>query len=307
MKSSPPGNLAFQFARNSSLQRHVLLAAVAFFLAGAAVRTAQGDEKPFPSEGDFHLESGNYRITISPELKYNLASISFKGESLTVERSYFGATFSFLPDAFAGGGHQEDGIEELSSVELSVNGEAIPIEGGKNYSGEEIVLTKTSLIRGVELSSKIVLDGKGIRESRSIRTIEPFDLHLAYFFMYPWNTDFDSWAAETENGDMISGAFANAALEEFVLRKDVLWSAVYNSDRNLGVVISFPKVYPGSANRSTYWKRGAYHKYYFSPKLPPAMRGGFESEVHEIAVSVFSPADPNDWVQEAAQIASVAF
>lgn len=294
-------------ARSSSFL-HRFAASVVLLLAILPwLPTAQAEEKAFPEEGDFYLESGDYRVTISPKYRYNMDAISYKGEPLTAAKGFFGTTFSFQPDRFSGSGHTEDGKEELISVELLADGKPTAIEIGKTYSGEKIEILKTSRIHDIELSSRIALEPKGVRESRSIRTNEPVELQFCYFFMYPWNTEFDLWAGATESGEMISNTFDNAALEEFVLKKDVLWTAVYNSALNLGVVTSFPKVYPGSANRSTYWKRLGYHKYYFSPKLPPTIPGGFESETYEAAVSVFAPQDPKAWVEDAAQIAKAAF
>ncbi|OGV46007.1 MAG: hypothetical protein A2017_22240 [Lentisphaerae bacterium GWF2_44_16] len=248
------------------------------------------------NKGVFTLSSGEYEIDISSECKYTIRSIKYENYYLCPSVGYNATVIIPEGGKFIGAGHTEGGEEQVESIEFSVDGKKISPAPGEKYSGQKIILKKTSTLDKLRLVSVLTLTPECITENKQFEAVEAQKISLMYIFFYCWNKTTTDWYAELADNKKLSGTFKDD--RSYHLKKDIKWAAEYDNSSQKGVIMYYPSVIPGKGIKSTFWDVGGiYHKYYHQLDIPLSLPKGFKSPAMTIILKGFS-ASPDNWKTE---------
>ncbi|MFA7232118.1 MAG: hypothetical protein WC071_12680 [Victivallaceae bacterium] len=253
------------------------------------------------NKGTFTLSSGKYEIDISVECKYTIRSIKYEDYYLCPPRGYNATVIVPECGKFIGAGHTEGGEEQIENIDFLVDGRKISPAIGKLYSGQKIVLKKTSTLDKLRLVSILEVTPECIIENKHFECFDTQKISLMYIFFYCWNKSTQEWYASLPDGKKLSGTFRND--KSYHMKEDIKWAAEYDQLSNKGIIMYYPSVIHGKGLKSAFWDVGGiYHKYYHQIDIPGTISQGFKSPSMTIVLKGFS-ANPDNWKDEVERIA----
>ncbi|MCM8768951.1 MAG: hypothetical protein NC911_04645 [Candidatus Omnitrophica bacterium] len=252
--------------------------------------------------GSFILQSSPYRIEISgKQAAYTMRSVVFEKTRLGVNTGFYGTIFCPAPGKFIGAGHSEGGKEEVKRLTLKVDGQVIPPEAGRTFSGQSVTFQKISRLADLELTELTELSPEKIVITRSYCALRNQPAYSLYVFQFCWSSETKEWLAELADGQIIEGAFRDD--DGWRLNEDVRWTAVYLPAEQTGILTYYPQVIPGQQRKSCYWdKKNIYHKYYLMMKVPPLLSQGAVLGPFTAILKGFT-ASPDTWKKEGLHLA----
>ena len=107
-----------------------------------------------------------------------------------------------------------------------------------------------------------------------------------------------SWIAELADGSMVKGVFKNN--NQFYLKKDISWAALYSPVSKLGFIGVYPEVYKSRYNKGHFfWDRKSNNKLYLQVN-PPVEPG--EEFAYRYFLKGFN-SSPEDFIKNSKNIA----
>lgn len=270
-----------------------LCAGVAGLLASGAATGGTPEKLPV-----MVLRSGSYEVHVNPSTAWTPSAVRYDGIQLCLSNGFYGAVLWKGPGMlFIGTGHREGGVEVVTNLSLSVDGKAVPAVPGASYAGGKIVLTKRSLLDRLGAEAVLSLDAEGVGESLRITALGPQTIDGIYVFMHPFTTATREWSAgkgtNSYSGELLSN-------NDWELRKEVDWVALYSPSDTLGAVVSYPEAYAAAGLKNGIWDLPRYHKLYLQPFAKRTFTPG-ETHAWSMRMRCFR-ASPDKWRDEARKL-----
>jgi hypothetical protein len=206
---------------------------------------------------------------------------------------------NFPGTGFIGSGHTENEDEVVKDVQLFADGKKLD-PPPPELTASELVLTKRSQLRSIELNSKITVTPDWIDEEVTVQTSQPVELNVFYHFMHPWLPVMSDYLAVLSDGKQVSGKFVDDS--GMRISSPVAWSAVYSDELQKGaltVVLAVPANQPWDTR---YWdKPEVYRKHYFAT-FEKALMPANQTFYYKVRSAPFS-ATPETWQATAIRLA----
>ncbi len=270
-----------------------LCVGLAGFLASSAAIGGAAEKLPV-----MVLRSGSYEVHVNPSTAWTPSAVRYDGIQVCLSNGFYGAVLWKGPGmSFIGTGHREGGVEVVTNLTLSVDGKAVPVVPGASYAGDKLVLTKRSLLDRLGAEAVLSVDAKGVGESLRITALGPQTIDGIYVFMHPFTTATREWSAgkgtNSYSGELLSN-------NDWELRKEVDWVALYSPSDTLGAVVSYPEAYEAAGLKNGIWDLTRYHKLYLQPFAKRTFTPG-ETHAWSMHMRCFR-VSPDKWREEARKI-----
>lgn len=204
---------------------------------------------------------GDFGIRLESRSFWTLYRIDYRGVQLGVDHygSHYGHVFNFKGVGFIGSGHVENENEQLLEITLELDGRKLDAPPAK-LEGRELVLTRRSRVRTLEVASVLKIGNGRIDEAVTVTALEPTALHYAYLCMYPWLTSFSDYKV-LDAGSTIAGSFSDS--KKFMIDAPVNKVELYNRTLKKGIVTEVVEADNAAPRAERYWDvPGRYRKHY---------------------------------------------
>ncbi|MBT3377435.1 MAG: hypothetical protein HN742_34470 [Lentisphaerae bacterium] len=254
--------------------------------------------------GSVLVNSGDLQVRLESRSFWTLYRIDYQGKRLCLDRygSHYGSVANFSGTGFIGSGHVENEDEQVLKVALAVDG-AAQTPPKPEYTCDELVLTKTSKLRGLTLKSLIRISDDRILEDVVMSASEPSKLNLIYHFMHPWTTEMSDYLGVLPDGSRVEGEFVDD--KGMKISKPVSWSSVYSRTLQAGAVTVVLAVPEGVRWSARYWdvpKR--YRKHYLAAFTNSTVPVG--QEFHFRVLTIPFAATAETWRADSERLAEEA-
>lgn len=252
---------------------------------------AAAQEKAVPT---VTFESGDYVLTFDGDRFWTIWDLSYKGVQILsgIRGAHNGTVLSCQPEGWIGTGH---GLEEVIEMSVQVGPKKEKFQADRKYRGKKVTLTKKSSLRIYELLATVELTPEGIEETNKYTVKEERPINFVYGFMHSFAQNMSEWAAQPMEGETTSGKFVDD--KKNLLLKPILWAAVFDPAKKVGIVCRFPEKYVAGSN-TFFWDREHDNKLYF--QLKPKVGEEFECRANLRAFE----AKKGDWIAEAKKTAA---
>ncbi|MBD3291319.1 MAG: hypothetical protein GF393_00225 [Armatimonadia bacterium] len=281
-------------------RRPITRAAVALALAFAACAASHAEDPREPAVAT--LRSGGMSVELQRAHSWSIQQIVFRGVPVATRTGAFGAVVSVpVAGGWVGSGHTAGGVERVEDVSLIVDGEFVDLQDGATYTGERLVLQKTSMLDKLRLDATLTLTGGVLTERHELTATEDVVVSVTYPFMHPISSATTQWMAETDTCEEIGGEFGNG--EDLRWYDDWTWTAAHIPDRSTGIVMRHLDRPDDVLTLTAWWDQERYHKLYvrWGGAMEPWPQG--LTLAGEIALRCFE-APPPGWREMARQVAA---
>jgi hypothetical protein len=235
-----------------------------FFLAGLTVLmllpgVARAEDPREP--GVVTLRSGGLSVELQRAHSWSIQRITFRGVPVAEPTGAFGAVVCVpVSGGWVGSAHTAGGIERVRQVGLTVDGHLAELEPGATYTGERLVLQKTSMLDKLRLQATLTLAGGVLTQRHELTATEDVVVTELYPFTYPITTAATRWMAMTEACEETAGEFGGE--DEIEWHDDRDWTAAYIPERSTGVVVRHLLRPEHARTQTAWWEQDRYHKLY---------------------------------------------
>ncbi len=247
------------------------------------------------------VNCGEIQTRLESRSFWTLYRLDYQGVRLGKDQfgSHWGSVANFPGTGFIGSGHTENEDEVVRDVQLFADGKKLD-PPPPELTASELVLTKRSQLRSIELNSKITVTSDWIDEEVTVQTSQPVELNVFYHFMHPWLPVMSDYLAVLPDGKQVSGKFVDDS--GMRISSPVAWSAVYSDELQKGaltVVLAVPTNQPWDTR---YWdKPEVYRKHYFAT-FEKALMPANQAFYYKVRSAPFS-ATPETWQATATRLA----
>ena len=240
---------------------------------------------------EYTLESGDYSIRFSGELRQTVRSIRYRSYEIGTRTGFYGTVMAPERGKFIGAGHTEGGAEKVLQWSLLADGKAVEPKNNEVLRAGKFVLEKVSQFDNVLFRVRIVLTPEGFLEQKRFITLAEQKFHLLYVNLFCWNKATTDWFARTAKGTLESGSFRQEKVV-WHLQKEIRWTAIYDAGAKKGVLLYYPEVIKGSIRKACYWEvPRAYNKFYMMAAFPGQCAKGWTSPVYSVFLRGFEARD----------------
>ncbi|HWL52654.1 MAG TPA: hypothetical protein VNQ90_09475 [Chthoniobacteraceae bacterium] len=270
----------------------LLLTAMTLLAAAAATLPTYAD----PAPRQVTLDAGELSVTLSPAAKWTLRGIRFEGGVIGQPNGNYGTVLAYESGKLIGAGHTEGGEEEVLEARLVCDGTDITQSTDTTFRGETFERFKKSRLgEAITLESTLRIHATGLSESIRVTATADTSLHHLYPLMLIWSTQTTEWAGQTADGRYLAGTLISD--NQWKVREDLRWLAVFNPETQVAAITRFPEDFPaGQIHKHTIWDHEAYHKQYFMTSGNESWPQG-EERLYQYEVS-FLPIKTGDWQGE---------
>jgi hypothetical protein len=276
----------------TSIRSLRVLSFVAASLLPVANLRAAG-EKPGPV-AYVTVETRDLAIEFAGDRAWTISRIIHKGAVITDRAGFYGTVFSAVGGKWIGTGHNEGGVEKVSSVVLTVDGKECALVDKAVYRGRHAELRKQSMMGPIRLEAGYTILDDRVTEQHRYETTEEVKIGVLYGFMHPFLPTTTEWMAEKADGTMVDGTFDSQGGHR--LREDVKWTAIHDPKSQRATLVWYPKPLAGQGLKTFYWDKTVYHKLYnhLYSNVTVAAETKFEAEV----ILRFAETDTVSWKEK---------
>ena len=271
----------------------------ALLLVACVVAPAAED---LPEPAVVVVKTGMLAAELQARHLWNLQRLIHHANEVAIPTGAYGTIISVPAiGGWVGSGHTQGAIEEIQQVSLTVDGEAAELTDGATYSGERIVLTKTSLLDKVRLESEYVFSAGRIHERVKLTALEDVAVTTIYPFMHCLSTEATQWMAISQDNKETRGEFSDSG--ELTWHEGWAWTAAYIPKSGTGFLLRHISAPQGLVVKTGYWDTDRYRKLYVSTPLDENVWRAGRSVEAEVVVTCFE-AVPEEWKVVACQVAA---
>ncbi len=262
-------------------------------LAGAA---------ELPAAAVVVVKTGALAAELQARHLWNLQKLVFRANVVATPTGAFGTVIS-VPAAggWVGSAHTQGGVEQIEQVELTVDGQPAELSDGRSYSGERIVLRKSSRLDRVHLEAEYIFANGRITERVRLTPTEDVVVTSVYPFMHCISAEATEWMAITEDNREEAGQFS--ASRKLQWHEGWAWTAAYIPQSRTGFLLRILRRPEGLTVRTGYWDQDRYRKLYVSTPLDEQVWRAGRSLEAEVVLTCFE-AEPEAWKVTACQVAA---
>jgi hypothetical protein len=265
----------------------------------AAQLTIAAGEKPGPA-AYVTIETGRLRVEIAGDRAWTISRIVHQDKVITDRAGFYGTVFSPEGGRWIGTGHNEGGVEKVTSAILTVDGKPCDLKDQAIYSGRRAELRKQSMMGSIRLEATYIVTADSVQEQHRYEATEDVKIGTLYGFMHPFLPGTTEWLAEKIDGTILEGGFDNKGGHR--VKEDVKWTAVHDPAHRWVALAWYPKPLTGQGLKTFYWDKTVYHKLYnqlYSHSAVPA-GGKFEAAM----ILRFAESDTAAWKAQAQALAT---
>jgi hypothetical protein len=246
------------------------------------------------------IETRDLKVEFAGDRAWTPERIFHKGELVCDKNGFYGTVFAEEGGKWIGTGHNEGGIEQVESVELTVDGKSWPLTDKALYRGHRGEIHKKSMIGPLKLEANYVVLDDCLLERHRYEVTKDVKIGTLYAFMHPWLPRTTEWIAQKTAGSFLEGAFDNSG--DFKLKDDPKWTASYDPQNHRAMLCWYPSPLAGQGIKTGYWDKAVYHKLYNQLYAHAEVKAGdkFEAAVVVRGVEV----DPAHWKEAAKSLAA---
>lgn len=258
---------------------------------------------------DMIFVCGDYRIVfdIGEQAKCSIVQIFYKNVEVGTRTGWYGTVFAPASGKYIGAGHSEGGSERVREVELVVDGEKKPVQGG-TVTGAEFILHKKTTLDKLDLDVVWKLNAEGLDIEKRFVVTEAQPFHTLYIFQKCWSNKSTNWMLFKMDGSLDEGVFTPPNPQPG--QPKVIWpvrgetkgfciSQYFDQEKvaHLSYVADFSIV-----SAANYLWNVRYHKQYLSLLLPKTLSAGFKSPLYRMSIRCFDAASQDEWKTKATAI-----
>lgn len=219
-----------------------------------------------------HVETGDYHVRFWEKAAWTLASVNYQGHSLLTHTGAYHSVLKVRGEGkseWIGSGH---GGEQIESLTLEIDGVAHPIGPELSVTGTTFTLIKVARMGPYQHTARVAISPEGITKHLDFRMIgPPLPIEQMYALMHCFSKAAEHWLVEKTGGEEERGTFTSD--NQFTLRQDIRWAAVYAPTLGVGMTYVYPEVYAGHPPlRNAFWNRKNDNKLYLS--VMPSQEAG---------------------------------
>lgn len=215
-----------------------------------------------PEQGFMTVQTENLRVIFEAPSAWTIDEIHWNDFMVSGPTGHYGTVLIPAEEGgnWIGTGHTEGGREVVHSLQLTVDGEELPVTVGETIAGSKLELVKRSNIHRFDAQHTITIDGSEIVQHARLTANEDHAIRLMYLFMNCVEPATTHWIAELPDGSFEEGEFASDT--GMKLSKDARWVAQWFPEQQLSVLQYLTSIPAPQSSRILLWDQPRYHKFY---------------------------------------------